>query len=125
MIEQKYGPQTAEVEEMIERIRTITPKQTKALKDAWKEAWEWTRGSAWSTTQEAVWVVLQHAGRDKIWSDAWVAVVQDGALKKNMGVAIEATWDAALALVARDLIPPELFNSLYEPWASAMEAKPH
>ena len=32
-----------------------------------------------------------------------------------------AAWDAAFALVVRDLITPEQFDRLYGPWASVME----
>ena len=68
---------------------------------AWDAAWS----AAWSAARAAAW----SAARDAAWDAAWVA-------------ARVAAWgDAALALVTRDLISQEHFDTLYGPWAQVID----
>ncbi len=76
-MDDKYGPNTAEVEALIEEMRSLTPEQITRL----------------------------DAALDAAWGEAW-----------------DAARDALVALVVRDLITQEDFDSLYRPWASVMEA---
>lgn len=87
------GPQGEEVAALIERCGTLTVDELERLAVAWVAA----RAAAWS------------AARDAAWDAAWVA-------------ARVAAWgDAALALVTRDLISQEHFDTLYGPWAQVID----
>ena len=116
---EKYGSQTAEVEKLIEKIKTITPEQAEALAIVWersdKSADEW----------DEVWMraIKASGGRRGEWEAAWDAI---GMFRKRTyemgGRAVEcAAWEAAAALVGKDLISEDDFNTLYGPWASVME----
>ena len=108
----KYGPQTAEVKKLIEKIKTITPEQAKALDAPWDAPWKAVWGAVWTAAigagreaaleaaLEAAWVAV----RETAWDAGWVAV-----------------WDAVLVTVTKDLISEDDFNTLYGPWASVME----
>ena len=115
----KYGPQTAEVKKLIEKIKTITPEQAETLAIVWERSYncadEW----------DEVWMRAIHAseGRRGEWEAAWNAI---GMFRKRTyemgGRAVEhAAWEATAALVVKDLISEDDFNILYGPWASVME----
>ena len=109
----RYGPNTAEVERLLERMETITAEEDIALGKAWKggkawdAAWDNARGSSRkSDRSDAVsdaWRIIEHL---EVWDDDW-----------------DAARDAVLALVVRDLISQEDFDVLYGPWASVMEVE--
>ena len=88
----KYGVNTAEVEKIIEKVKTITPEHAEALAAA--------RDAAWDTAWDTAW----DAARGAAWSDAW-----------------DAIYDALLATFTRGMIPQEQTELLLVPWASAME----
>ena len=96
----KYGPQTAEIEAIIERLKTMTVDEVEALAAARDAARKAARTAAWKAARTAAW----YAARDVAWD-----------------AAREAAWDAILALLVKDLITPEQFDLLYGPWASVME----
>ncbi|MHB1701334.1 MAG: hypothetical protein ACYCSN_14580 [Acidobacteriaceae bacterium] len=104
MTEQKYGPQTPEIEALIAKIRSLTHEQAKALDDAWddarNDAWYAVRYDASYAARDAAW----YAARDAAWDAPWYTA-----------------RDAILALLVRDLITPEQFDLLYGPWKSVME----
>ena len=109
---EKYGSQTTEVEALLEKIKTITPEQAKALDAPWAAPWKAVWGAVWTAARgagreaaleaalEAAWVAV----RETAWDAGWVAV-----------------WDAVLVTVTKDLISEEDFHTLYSPWASVME----
>ena len=88
----KYGPNTTQIEALLEKVKTITPEQAKALDAPWDAPWK------------------------AVWGAAWVAV-REAALE----AALVAVWDAVLVTVTKDLISEDDFNILYGPWASVME----
>ena len=90
-----YGPNTAQVEALIEQVRNLTPEQADALY------------AAWDTPITTAWVAARAAARD-------------AAQAAARAPAWDAAWDAAWALVVRDLITPEQFNILTAPWVSVM-----
>ena len=98
MSDQKYGPQTAEIEAVIVKIATLTDEQVQALEAAWYASWD----------------------------DAWNAALND-ALDATWEDALDSSWNAAryaiLALLVQDRIAPEQFEVLYDPWKSVMEVK--
>ena len=113
---EKYGSQTTEVEALLEKIKTITPEQAKALDAPWDAPWKAVWGAVWT----AVWGAGREAGREAALEAAleaaWVAVRE---------TAWDAGWvavrDAVLVTVTKDLISEEDFHTLYSPWASVME----
>ena len=124
----KYGPNSSAVEALIEKIGTVTPEQIRALavisngegsdsRDAartraWNHVLNAGRSAAWDSARSDVWNrALTHSG------------VQRSTVSDPMAHAARLCSDAAVALVAKDLIPQETFDDLYAPWASVMEAK--
>jgi hypothetical protein len=120
MSDQQYGPQTAEIEAIIERLRAATLEQVKALGEArhgaqnetWGEAWNAARikvcDEEWSRACEAAHEAVFEAARDnKEWSGAWYGA-----------------RDAIMAIMVRDLITPNQFDLLYAPWAWVIDEKP-
>ncbi len=108
----RYGPQTAQVEALLERARNLTDKETEALRDAW-DARAAARAAAWVAAW-AAWAA---------W-DAWDA--RDARAAWDAGrEAVWAARDAVLALVVRDLIgqhgfTQEHYDTLVEPWETVM-----
>ena len=106
----KYGPNSAQVEALLEKIKTITPEPAKALDAPWDAPWKavWGAGreagreAALEAALEAAWVAV----RETAWDAGWVAV-----------------RDAVLVTVTKDLISEDDFNILYGPWASVMEVE--
>jgi hypothetical protein len=91
---QAFGPNGEAVALFIERCRTLTPEQTKQLaaaRDAARVA------AAWCAARDAAW----DAARDAAWDAAWSWV---------------AAWAAAGAAAVRDLITPEQYALLTEPF---------
>jgi hypothetical protein len=119
MSDQEYGPQTAEIEALIERLRAATPEQVKTLGEArhgaqnkaWSEAWNEARikvcDEEWSRACEEAHEAVFEAARDKEWSGAWYGA-----------------RDAILAIMVRDLITPNQFDLLYSPWAWVIDEQP-
>ena len=104
----KYGVNTAEVEKIIEKVKTITPEHAEALAAA--------RDAAWDTAWDTAW----DAARGAAWSDAWVAA-RGAAWSAARSAAWDAIYDALLATFTRGMIPQEQTELLLVPWASAME----
>ena len=116
----KYGPNTTQIEALLEKVKTITPEQAEAL------AIVWERSDNSADEWDEVWRRAIHAseGRRGEWEAACDAI---GMFRKRTyemgGHAVEhAAWEAAAALVVKDLISEDDFNTLYGPWASVMEA---
>jgi hypothetical protein len=105
-----YGPQTAEIVRLIDRIRTATPEQISALGKAYESA---QHGEPWL----AAWIAKQQdTERAAIWEEIR-ELMWDAGQKDRWSSA----RDALLALVVCDLIPVDQFYALYEPWASVMD----
>jgi hypothetical protein len=108
--DQKYGPQTAEIESLIAKIATLTDEQVQALEAAWYAAWDDAWNAALDSALDAIWNASLNDALDATW---------EGDL--------DSSWNAAryaiLALLVRDIITPEQFEVLYDPWKSVMEVK--
>ena len=109
----RYGPNTTEVERLIERIKTITPEQIYDLGAARGAASGAALDAAWDAALDAAWGAARDAAWDAAWGAAWGAA---------WDAAWGAAWGAACALVVRDLISEEDFDLLYGPWKIVMEA---
>ena len=112
---ERYGPQTTQIEALLERARNLTDEETEAIREA-REARE--AQDAW-----VAWGTARPADRDAAWEAAWEAA----------WAAWDADWEAAwyaaryavLALVVRDLIgqngfTQEHYDMLVAPWESVM-----
>jgi hypothetical protein len=115
------GPQGVEIAALIERCATLTMAEARALGATWVATWDAARDArdaardardarvaTWDAARVAAWVATRDAARVA----AWVAT-RDAARDAAMG--------AALALVVRDLIPPEDFEVLFGPWRQVIE----
>ena len=94
------GPQGVQVAALIERVGRLTAADDMRLYDAWC--------AAMYTEGKAAWDAAIDAER----SAAWVAV-RDAAI----GATLD---DAALALLARDIISTEHYDALTMPWRTAI-----
>ena len=117
----KYGPNTTQIEALLEKVKTITPEQAEAL----AIVWDGSNNSA--DKWDEVWLRAIHAseGRRGEWEAAWDAI---GMFRKRTyemgGHAVEhAAWEATAALVVKDLISEDDFNILYGPWKEVMGVK--
>ena len=108
------GPNGEAVAALIERAGHLTLDEAGRLADA---AWSAAGDAAWAAAADAAW----DAARSAAWSAAWNAA-RYAARRAARSAARNAAWDAALALVVRDLISQKQFQVLYGPWASVMEA---
>ncbi len=108
MTTQKYGPQTAEIEALVERIKTITLEQVRNLTEAHSPSWSREAHDARDTALSKQWATK----RESAWSMKW---------ESALSTAWMTVWDAILALTVRDLITTEQFDILYAPWKSVME----
>jgi hypothetical protein len=99
MSDQEYEAQTIGIEGFAEQLKMLTPEQIKAIREARIKAGD----QEWSEAYQAA-----------LWA-AW-------GEKEGFGVWYGAR-DAILALIARDSITPDQFDTLYGPWASVMEEK--
>ena len=115
----RYGPQTTQIEALLDRVRNLTDEEAEALSDAVRFAdpdfW-----GAWNATQIAAWDAARTAGRDAARDAAWVA-----AWNAAGDAAWEAIWDAVQALLVRDLVgqhgfTQEHYDTLVALWESVM-----
>ncbi len=108
----RFGPNTAEVEAMTEKIKTITPEQIDQLRqlDVDSEA----RAGAWD---EALCAYGEYGPDD----DAVIFDLHQRVYGVGLGNGFRAVWLAVLAVVTKEWISTEDFDVLYGPWASVME----
>ena len=71
----RYGPQTAQIEALLERVRNLTEEEAKALRDSWvaARAAAWDAWDAWDAAWAAARAVAWDADRDAAWAAAWDA----------------------------------------------------
>ena len=101
------GPQGREVAALIETARGLTPDQLDALAAAWDTTLDAAWGAAWAAAEAAVGA----AARAAAWGAVWTA---------TRTAARDAAWAAALAVLVRDIITPEQYDLLTEPWRTVM-----
>ncbi len=102
--ELRYGPHTAAVEAMLERLRRATGEELQALAEAKAAAgvaqWEAARDAAW----EAFWDVASS-------KDGYQEAFWDGA-----GCGLYSVWLTIFAIIMGDLLSPEHRAELTGPW---------
>ena len=110
----RYGPNTAEVEKLLTKIKEITPTQAETLFVAWVANNAADRAlaafEALDATNYEQWIAVRYA--------AMKAMPDDVPLN-----VWEAIWGATLALVVRERISEEDFDVLYGPWREVMEVE--
>jgi hypothetical protein len=97
------GPNGRDVAALIDRAGRLTPAESHALYAAWDAAWTPASDAAWDAARVAARVASWNAARNAAWDAA-----EEGAW--------DAASDAAIALVVRNLITLEHFDTLYGPW---------
>lgn len=122
----RYGPQTAEIEFLQERVESLTASEVKALARAWQKEWQLSP-TRWGLTIAAGVDSIVRSERGHQWwaalgdvrnlsgSEAW-----DTPLRRY---ALDAVLNATIALVARDLIGIHDFTQVHYraltgPWVS-------
>ena len=109
-----FGPQGVHVAALIERARHITPGEVSALDaaryDALDDAWAAAWGAAWTSALDT------ELGDelDGPWDIAWDAMTAAWATAGDYALA--AALDATCALVVRDLIPTDHYDTITRPW---------
>ena len=106
----RFGPNTAQVEAFLRVLRGLSGEQIETARADWDAAsdaaWAAARDAAWDAARDADWyaarAAARAAARDTVWDAVW-------------GPA----WDAAVALVVRDLISQEHFDTLTAPMRAA------
>lgn len=103
------GPQGVHVAALIDRARSLTAGEAGRLGAAWAAALAAAR-DAWDAAREAV----REAEREAAWGAAREAV------RNAWRAAFEAEREAARALVVRDLINTDHYDTLTMPWRTAI-----
>ena len=103
----RYGPQTVQVEAILERVRKLTEKEAEAL------------DAAWGADATRAWVAARSAAR---------AAARAAARNNSPARSWGSPKDAIVALAVRDLIgqhgfTQEHFDTLVGPWESVMGTK--
>jgi hypothetical protein len=113
------GPNGREVAVLIDRARRLTPEEAEALDAVWDAARHVARYAAW----DAAWSAAKVAACAAVRVAAWAAarnVAWHAARRATENAAWVTAGNAAAALVVRDLITPEQFDTLYGPWGSVI-----
>ena len=117
------GPQGEHVAALIRSIPDITSTATErvalarnaaldaTLDAAWYAAWDATRNATLDATRDAAW----NATLDATWN-----ATRNATLDATRDATWNATLDAAWALLVRDLISTEHYDTLTRPWRTAI-----
>ena len=101
------GPQGPEVAAIIERAGRLTQEEAARLVSAWNAvgdaAWYASQSAAWDAARGAARIAARYAARDA-----------------SRYAARGAARDAAIATVVRDLISPDVYQTLAGPWLSVI-----
>lgn len=127
----RYGPQTYQIEKLLERARTLTPDEVEKLDVVWTKALDEARTTIldvapiaiWITTSNATWYAARNASwyeaRNENWDVAQLQVWYE-AWRVARTTIWDAVWDATSALLARDLIGETFTQAHYDlltkPW---------
>ena len=111
-----FGPQGAHVVALLERARHLTLDEARALAPVWDDALADALGDA----SDAAWDAAESAALAATLAatlTAALAAVEEAAA---LGDALYAVRDAAGALVVRDLITTEDYDTLTRPWRTVI-----
>ena len=113
------GPQSAQIATLIARAATLTPDEARRLRAAWADGGGAAWGAAWDAARDAAWGAAWDAARDAAW-DAARGAARGAARDAVWDAARDAVWDAARALIVRDLISTEHYDTLTTPWRTVI-----
>jgi hypothetical protein len=115
----RYGSRTAEIEHFVDLVQGMTPRQARDIANAWAATQSAELDTEWRSARDAV----HDAGRDAEWKAAidalWAAA---NARLNRASTAWAAIYEAALALMAWDLVDPQRLESLIGPAASVFDS---
>lgn len=110
MSEQKYGPQTAEVEALLLRIKELIPDEAQELRETWvalSDPSDYKRSQQWDDAEKE-----RNAERLAAWDAMMEALLESD---ENTTILRYAIWDAIAALIVKDLVPDDIFLHTYFP----------
>lgn len=99
-----FGPQGEHAVVLLERIANLTRGEIERLNTAREAA---ARAAAWAAAWETTWNAAREAAGASAGASAWNA-------------ARASAWDAVLALLARDVLAPEHYETLTRPWRTTI-----
>ncbi len=125
------------LDEFYERLAEVTPFESHAMVAAWGAIDPAERTAAWRLVREGT----SASDRDDLLDEAREAVMRwsresgsalqgspyslthgdDLSRAEARAKALPPVLDAAAALIVRDLVPAEVFDVLYAPWAAGMD----
>lgn len=106
---QALGPNGREIVALIDQALALTRADIGKLRD--------TRDITQNVARNIAWKAARDASREAAWSGA-----RDAAWGTLRSLPGNVVGDAAQALVVKDLISSECFDTLYGPWRSVTEA---
>jgi hypothetical protein len=109
-----FGPNGAAVAAFVERCKKLTPDEARKLDAAGDAALY----AAWYAARGAAWYAAWDAAGDAALYAAWYAA-RGAAGDAARGAAGAAARGAAGALLVKDKITPEQFDTLTKPWRDA------
>lgn len=128
-----YGPNSVEVERLIERVKRLTREEATALGgsfdlDAHVAAWNTAGDTAMDAARDAGRTAARLAAADAAWDAARDATLAAWAVTETptwdevgaWEAAADIAWDTALAVVVRDLISKADFDRLTHEWVEAI-----
>lgn len=136
----RFGPQGEQVAPLLESLRDMTDEQARAVAAAWGAPRRSARSTAageatavWESADATLWRIFQSAAgeaaaavRESAHSSAWEAswssaesAAEASALEAARYAAQYAAWYAAAALVVRDLISRDHYDTLTMPLRKA------
>lgn len=122
MSDQRYGPNTAQVERLIARVGKLDLSMTRALADAWDAACCSEMEKATHLVLAVVWSITESPGDE---ARAAAVTAAGGAAATSapfahLESACEALWHGGAALAVRDLLPSQDFETVTAPVASVL-----
>ena len=117
------GPQADQLLALLDTAARLTGDNLRDLAAAWDAA----RDAAWDAARDAARNAARDAARNAAWdaarnaarNAAWDAA-RNAAWDAAWYAAWYAAWDAARALVVRDCLPQEHYETLTRPWVSVI-----
>jgi hypothetical protein len=109
---QAFGPNGQQVVEFMEKAKGLTQAQADSISSAYAGTYS---SAVWSSAYLAAVGASWDDARGAAWDATW------GAARDAERSVRNAVWDAANALLVRDLISEEHFNVLYAPCRNVMD----
>ncbi len=122
----KYGVNTAEVEKIIEKVKTITPEQLKQLETSWCHIPTPKIDSRRAKAQHKAYKAIGKTSQFHKWFDVQSAfkVAYDESVANGFSYPLwEAGTQICIAYFAFNRISTRTFNILSEAWREVMEVE--